>query len=120
MPNWKRPGYRMEFNALHDPLTGLPNRRFLDQILEDQNARGGQDFASIFHIDLDRFKEINDTLGHAAGDDVLRHAAQVLRTNTREGDFVGRIGGDEFVIISRAGRHRKAMTPRSPTASSRR
>ena len=57
--------------------------------------------SSIFHIDLDRFKEINDTLGHAAGDEILRHAAQILRANTSNDDFVGRIGGDEFVIISR-------------------
>lgn len=92
--------HRMEFNALHDPLTGLPNRRFLDQILADR-SRHFDDRAklSIFHMDLDRFKQINDTLGHAAGDEILRHAAELLRQNAREGDFVARIGGDEFVII---------------------
>ncbi|WEX79251.1 EAL domain-containing protein [Sinorhizobium numidicum] len=92
--------HRMEFNAMHDPLTGLPNRRFLDQVLAD---RGRQFDAgakiSIFHIDLDRFKQINDTLGHAAGDEILRHAARLLRENARDSDFVARIGGDEFVII---------------------
>jgi diguanylate cyclase (GGDEF)-like protein len=96
--------HRMEFNALHDPLTALPNRRYLDEILVEKHANSAnQGLASIFHIDLDRFKEINDTLGHAAGDEILRHAAQVLRANTSDDDFVGRIGGDEFVIISRKG-----------------
>ncbi len=96
--------HRMEFNALHDPLTALPNRRYLDEILaEKRTSAATQGLASIFHMDLDRFKEINDTLGHAAGDEILRHAAQILRANTGESDFVGRIGGDEFVIISRNG-----------------
>lgn len=96
--------HRMEFNALHDPLTALPNRRFLDEILaEKRPSAATQGVASIFHVDLDRFKEINDTLGHAAGDEMLKHAAQILLANTGDGDFVGRIGGDEFVIISRNG-----------------
>ncbi|OJF96568.1 bifunctional diguanylate cyclase/phosphodiesterase [Pararhizobium antarcticum] len=96
--------HRMEFNALHDPLTTLPNRRYLDQVLADRSVHSDNaDLVSIFHVDLDRFKEINDTLGHAAGDEVLRHAAKVLRANTRDSDFVGRIGGDEFVIISKSG-----------------
>ncbi len=96
--------YRMEFNALHDPLTTLPNRRYLDQVLAGMGAHNADaDLVSIFHVDLDRFKEINDTLGHAAGDEILRHAAQILRANTQDTDFVGRIGGDEFVIISRNG-----------------
>ncbi len=96
--------HRMEFNALHDPLTALPNRRYLDEILADRrSSTATQGLASIFHIDLDRFKEINDTLGHAAGDEILRHAAQILRDNTGADDFVGRIGGDEFVIISHNG-----------------
>ncbi|MCZ4091406.1 bifunctional diguanylate cyclase/phosphodiesterase [Sinorhizobium psoraleae] len=92
--------HRMEFNALHDPLTGLPNRRFLDQILADRSRHFDERAKlSIFHMDLDRFKQINDTLGHAAGDEILRHAAELLRRNAREDDFVARIGGDEFVII---------------------
>ncbi|HTO33732.1 MAG TPA: EAL domain-containing protein [Pararhizobium sp.] len=96
--------HRMEFNALHDPLTALPNRRYLDQILAEKQPKAAtQGLASMFHIDLDRFKEINDTLGHAAGDEILRHAAGILRANTDTNDFVGRIGGDEFVIISHNG-----------------
>ncbi len=93
--------HRMEFNALHDPLTGLPNRRYLDQVLSAAPEAEDRRLARIFHMDLDRFKEINDTLGHAAGDEILRHAARILRDNTGADDFIARIGGDEFVIISR-------------------
>ena len=86
---------QMEHNSLHDSLTGLPNRRFLDQLLDGQ---GGVMPTALLHIDLDRFKHINDTLGHAAGDHMLVHAASILKANTRADEFVARIGGDEFVI----------------------
>ncbi|MEQ1950077.1 bifunctional diguanylate cyclase/phosphodiesterase [Mesorhizobium sp. CN2-181] len=92
---------RIEHNSLHDSLTGLPNRRYLDTELEKLAASGsskGRDIA-LLHIDLDRFKQINDTLGHSAGDAMLVHAAQVLRQNVRKDDFVARIGGDEFVVV---------------------
>ncbi len=92
---------RIEHTSLHDALTKLPNRRYLDRALEERAAAcatGGG--IALLHIDLDRFKEINDTLGHAAGDAMLVHAAAVLRKNVREDDFVARIGGDEFVIVS--------------------
>src|SRR5690606_23881217 len=92
---------RIEHNAMHDPLTGLPNRRYLDHLLEMHTKRsvrsGGH--VSILHIDLDRFKQINDTLGHAAGDAMLVHASEVLKASVRPTDFVARIGGDEFVIL---------------------
>jgi diguanylate cyclase (GGDEF)-like protein len=91
---------RIEHNALHDSLTGLPNRRYLDQILENASASSSGSSGALLHIDLDRFKQINDTLGHAAGDAMLVHAANVLRSNVRETDFVARIGGDEFVVLS--------------------
>ncbi|MAS08396.1 MAG: bifunctional diguanylate cyclase/phosphodiesterase [Ahrensia sp.] len=87
---------QMERNSLHDSLTGLPNRRFLDEQL--LNGRAGRTITALLHIDLDRFKHINDTLGHAAGDAMLVHAASILKANTRSDDFVARIGGDEFVI----------------------
>ncbi|HTN63155.1 MAG TPA: EAL domain-containing protein [Devosia sp.] len=95
---------RIEHNALHDSLTGLPNRRYLDEALKGHAGTGYHDSGSIalLHIDLDRFKQINDTLGHAAGDAMLIHAAQVLRYNCAAEDFVARIGGDEFVVVSSA------------------
>ncbi|MFK4810166.1 EAL domain-containing protein [Devosia sp. ZW T5_3] len=92
---------RIEHNALHDSLTGLPNRRYLDDILK-ANAGGGyagSGSIALLHLDLDRFKQINDTLGHAAGDAMLVHASAVLRANCRASDFVARIGGDEFVVV---------------------
>lgn len=88
--------------ALHDYLTDLPNRRFLDQMLTERRdlARARADRLAVMHIDLDHFKDVNDTLGHAAGDALLRHVADVLRHAVREGDFISRIGGDEFVVLS--------------------
>ncbi len=96
---------RIEYNALHDSLTGLPNRRYLDETLQKHAGDGYQGSGSIalLHIDLDRFKQINDTLGHAAGDAMLIHASRVLRASCQETDFVARIGGDEFVIVCSAG-----------------
>ncbi len=94
---------RIEYNALHDSLTGLPNRRYLDDVLADHIAKfeSEGERAGLLHLDLDRFKQINDTLGHAAGDAMLVHAARVLKANLRFGDFVARVGGDEFVVLCR-------------------
>jgi diguanylate cyclase (GGDEF)-like protein/PAS domain S-box-containing protein len=91
----------IEHLALHDFLTGLPNRRYLDRKLEEYSAksRNADQSLAVLHIDLDRFKQINDTLGHRAGDAMLKHAATVLTENVRSGDFVARIGGDEFVVL---------------------
>lgn len=86
-----------EYQATTDPLTGLCNRRAMDQILSQIIlSRSG---FGLMHLDLDYFKEVNDTYGHAAGDVVLRHAADVLRRETRTQDTVARVGGDEFVLI---------------------
>ncbi|MCO5731068.1 EAL domain-containing protein [Rhizobium sp. SSA_523] len=92
---------RIEHNALHDPLTALANRRKLDLELDALSAdnQGKRTQASILHLDLDRFKQINDTLGHAAGDAMLIHTAQILRRNVPANALVARIGGDEFVIL---------------------
>ncbi len=94
---------RIEYNALHDPLTSLANRRKLDMELDElgQSGQGHRTRFTILHLDLDRFKEINDTLGHAAGDAMLVHASKVLARNAPRGDLVARIGGDEFVILAR-------------------
>lgn len=87
--------------ALHDPLTGLPNRALLADLLDRALARqdrvGGM--VGLLFVDLDRFKVVNDSLGHAAGDQLLTEAAIRLRGATREHDAVARLGGDEFVIL---------------------
>lgn len=86
-----------EEQAFTDTLTGLKNRRAMDHILE-RTISSGRDFA-LMHLDLDYFKQVNDTLGHAAGDAVLQHVAQVMVDCTRQSDTVARVGGDEFVLI---------------------
>lgn len=83
--------------ALTDPLTGLRNRRALETALADHCA-GSEGFV-LMQMDLDHFKQVNDTLGHAAGDHVLVEAARVLTQETRAGDTVARMGGDEFVLL---------------------
>ncbi len=93
---------RIEHNSLHDPLTLLANRRKLDVELDrlSRSSHNERQKFSILHLDLDRFKQINDTLGHAAGDAMLVHASRILSRNVRSGDIVARIGGDEFVILA--------------------
>jgi diguanylate cyclase (GGDEF)-like protein len=88
--------------ALFDPLTNLPNRRyFLERLLESERRtlEAGTQFGIVF-LDLDGFKGINDTLGHAAGDDVLRSVSAAMSGVLRAGDCLARIGGDEFVAIA--------------------
>jgi diguanylate cyclase (GGDEF)-like protein/PAS domain S-box-containing protein len=90
---------RMEHQAYHDLLTGLPNRAMLLRLLESELAREGR--ASLFGVlfmDLDRFKNVNDSLGHHAGDQLLVSIATRLQRCVREQDIVARLGGDEFVI----------------------
>jgi len=86
-----------EEQALTDTLTGLRNRRALDIRLAALTAQA-RDFG-LMHIDLDYFKAVNDTMGHAAGDHVLRAVAVVLQAETRSSDTVARVGGDEFVVV---------------------
>jgi diguanylate cyclase (GGDEF)-like protein len=86
-----------EEQALTDTLTGLRNRRALDQHLGDLADRH-QPFG-LMHMDLDFFKQVNDTLGHAAGDHVLKEVARILVEETRATDLVARVGGDEFVLV---------------------
>jgi diguanylate cyclase (GGDEF)-like protein len=87
--------------AYYDPLTQLPNRRLLhDRIGQAfaSSARSGQ-YGALLFLDLDHFKNFNDTLGHAVGDQLLTEAARRIRDNVREGDTVARLGGDEFVVM---------------------
>jgi diguanylate cyclase (GGDEF)-like protein len=92
---------RIEHLAYHDALTGLPNRSFLTKLLESRirlASRDGSKFA-LLYLDLDRFKKVNDTLGHEAGDALLREVAGRLQAVLRRSDTVARMGGDEFVIL---------------------
>ncbi|MGD0640013.1 MAG: EAL domain-containing protein [Roseiarcus sp.] len=95
---------RIEYNSLHDFLTRLPNRMYLERALEEHAARcaatGGG--VVLLHVDLDGFKQINDTLGHSAGDAMLIHTAETIRSALRGDDFVARTGGDEFVVVCNA------------------
>ena len=83
-----------EERALTDPLTRLPNRAALDQAM----SNASQDVCAVLYVDLDHFKSINDRFGHAAGDDALRHIADVFRGVLRERDVAARTGGEEFVL----------------------
>jgi len=98
---------RIEFQAYHDPLTGLPNRTHLQDRMRlalAQARRRGRGLAVLF-LDLDNFKAVNDSLGHAAGDRLLQEVAGRLRDCLREEDTVARVGGDEFVLLLPSVRH---------------
>lgn len=92
---------REAFIALHDTLTQLPNRHFLmeqlSQVLSLARRRHGR--AAVLFVNLDHFKTVNDSLGHHAGDQLLRNVAERLRQGVRDADVVARLGGDEFVVV---------------------
>jgi len=92
---------RLQHAARHDALTNLPNRGLLHERLQTALARARQDGSrlSLLYLDLDKFKPVNDRLGHAAGDLLLQEAARRLQRCLRESDTVGRIGGDEFLVL---------------------
>jgi diguanylate cyclase (GGDEF)-like protein/PAS domain S-box-containing protein len=96
----KRMESELERLALYDPLTGLPNRAlFADRLGHALERRAHTSATAVYFIDLDRFKRINDSLGHAAGDEVLREVARRLQSALRPEDTVARFGGDEFTIL---------------------
>jgi diguanylate cyclase (GGDEF)-like protein/PAS domain S-box-containing protein len=99
----KRAEERLLHLAQHDPLTALPNRSYLSERLQECCAHGrrAEDGFALHVLDLDRFKAINDALGHQAGDRLLVQAARRIRSAVREGDLVVRLGGDEFAILQR-------------------
>jgi diguanylate cyclase (GGDEF)-like protein len=95
---------RLRYLALHDPLCGLPNRNFFGERLEaviEQVKHGGAS-AAVFYIDLDHFKDVNDTLGHPVGDELIRDVTLRLSRTLRGDDLVARLGGDEFAVITQA------------------
>ncbi len=98
---WFRRTREIEFMAHHDALTGLPNRASFLEKMEHSLGAIGEDgrWFNVFMLDLDRFKDINDTLGHGAGDALLKEVAARLTASVRRADMVARLGGDEFAII---------------------
>jgi diguanylate cyclase (GGDEF)-like protein len=92
---------QLAFQAQHDALTGLPNRILLEERLQQAlvYAQGHRQMAAVLYIDLDRFKEINDTLGHAVGDLLLKQVAHRLLSSVRHYDTLARMGGDEFTMV---------------------
>jgi diguanylate cyclase (GGDEF)-like protein/PAS domain S-box-containing protein len=97
----QRDARRLEFLAHHDPLTGLPNRAMFAERAREAvaHARRHDKTAALLFLDLDNFKQINDSLGHEVGDGLLKQVAARLRAAVRGDDFVARIGGDEFCVL---------------------
>jgi diguanylate cyclase (GGDEF)-like protein len=97
----KRHEARMRFDVLHDPLTQLPNRTLLldrlDQALHD--ATESRQLVAVLHCDVDHLRVVNEVHGHAVGDDYLRAVARRIESALRDHDMVGRLGGDEFLVI---------------------
>jgi len=98
----ERVAKELAFLAKYDPLTHLPNRVMFDEHLHQAIARAGRDGTqlAVFFLDLDNFKDINDSLGHQTGDELLRQFAQRIRATLREIDVIARLGGDEFAILA--------------------
>ncbi|MCX6075350.1 MAG: EAL domain-containing protein [Campylobacterales bacterium] len=104
---------KLSHTAKHDSLTNLPNRFLLSELLTHamHSVKRNNQFLALFFIDLDGFKEINDTYGHEAGDEVLSVLAQRMSQLVREGDIVSRLGGDEFVIVATELKNSNEVTP---------
>ncbi|ADB73977.1 putative bifunctional diguanylate cyclase/phosphodiesterase [Geodermatophilus obscurus] len=90
-----------DWRARHDTLTELPNRAHLHELIDTELQRQDRGPVSVLFLDIDGFKDVNDSLGHDVGDDLLRQVAARLTGSTRAGDTVGRLGGDEFVVLCR-------------------
>src|SRR3712207_4012008 len=92
---------RAAWQARHDHLTALPNRAALHEAISTALAEDSGDRVTVLYMDVDGFKHVNDSLGHSAGDLLLRELASRLSHRTRPTDVVGRLGGDEFVVVAR-------------------
>ncbi len=93
---------KLTYRALYDPLTDLFNRQFVMEYLEkeiEKIKRGSENHLCVVYIDFDNFKPINDKYGHIVGDEVLKNVARIFLENFRKSDVIGRIGGDEFLIV---------------------
>ncbi len=92
---------KLSKQALEDTLTGLANRRAFDRALKQSlsDYKRYNYVGAILLIDVNQFKSVNDSLGHLAGDEILKHVANIIQVHTRETDFIARIGGDEFCVI---------------------
>ncbi|RDU37707.1 hypothetical protein DRW41_07680 [Neobacillus piezotolerans] len=101
----------LENLAYYDSLTGLRNRRSFMEILEQGilSASKIKEQLALFYVDIDKFKEINDSLGHDAGDELLKQFSQRLVNNLREESIIGRLGGDEFVVLIRGVKNSKSV-----------
>jgi diguanylate cyclase (GGDEF)-like protein len=97
----KRSESKLNYLARYDSLTGIPNRQYLRDQLERATTRAqrGRKKMALLFLDLDRFKVVNDTLGHQLGDDLLRDVVERLKHSIREGDLLARLGGDEFAVL---------------------
>src|SRR5690606_15987632 len=102
IPEQRQAEARIQHLARHDALTDLPNRiEFLEQMARTEAGLERGEMAAVLYIDLDHFKAVNDTLGHAVGDEVIKQAAVRLWGTTRETDLLARLGGDEFALLLR-------------------
>jgi diguanylate cyclase (GGDEF)-like protein/PAS domain S-box-containing protein len=95
---------QLDYLANHDPLTELPNRRLFQEVLDHtiSHSRGGPQMVGVLVFDLDRFKQINDSLGHPIGDTLLQEVAKRLQHSLRRGDMLARLGGDQFALLVEA------------------
>lgn len=95
----RRAAEQLRYAARHDELTGLPNRSYLMHLLQERLATSEIDGVGVLFVDLDHFKNVNDSLGHETGDHLLRHVARELRHGLRDHDVLARFGGDEFIVV---------------------